>query len=249
MYHEKFVAVIKHKGKILREDTGGLVRLPFGSEYTILLKNKNPVKAVANTEVDGKDVLQSHGIIVPSNQSVEITGWMRDMDKTNKFKFIRKTKEIQKFRGDRIDDGLIRVEYRFEKKQLAKITRDPWSVRYKGNNWNWDYYGTADTLMVPLTGISSDGNYTVTSYNCDAPLKDEGITVKGKVINQEYNYGTTGLLENTPHVIVINLCGTSKTGERVKKVITTKSRTQCDVCGKKWKSHIKYCSNCGNYLH
>jgi hypothetical protein len=40
MYHKKFIAVIKNQGNILR-DGGGLVRLPFGSTYSILLKNKN----------------------------------------------------------------------------------------------------------------------------------------------------------------------------------------------------------------
>ena len=40
MYHKKLVASIRTNGKILREfkDT---VYLPFGSEYSILLKNLN----------------------------------------------------------------------------------------------------------------------------------------------------------------------------------------------------------------
>lgn len=236
MYNEKFVAVIKHKGKILRDDCG-IVRLPFGSEYTILLKNKNSVKAVANVEVDGKDVLQSYGIIVPPNQSVEITGWMRDMSKTNKFKFIQKTKQIQKFRGNRVDDGLIRVEYRFEKKCVPKVTSNPWEI-YCGNNdekWSWS----------TVTNCNSDANYI---SKCSAQSKDEGITVKGKVVDQEYQHGSTDLLENVSSVIIINLYGISKAGKKVEKVITTRSRIQCDICGKKWKSNIKYCGNCGNYL-
>ena len=246
MYQEKFIAVIKNKGKILR-DEGGIVRLPFGATYTILLKNKNSVKAIANVEVDGEDVLQKHGIIVPPNQSVEITGWMRDMDKTNKFKFIRKTKEIQEFRGDRLDDGLVSITYKFERKPVCKpmVIKNPWEVRYETNDYVWD----CDTdFAVPLTGISSNENYTLTSYNCSAPLKDEGITVKGRTIDQEYHYGTIGLLEDTSHVIILRLRGISSAGQRVKKVITTRSRTQCDICGRKWKSNVKYCGNCGNYL-
>lgn len=247
MYKEKFIAVIKNRGKILRED-GGSVRLPFGSYYTILLKNKNSVKAVANVEVDGEDVLQNHGIIVPPNQSVEITGWMRDMDKTNKFKFIQKTKEIQEFRGDKLDDGLVRIAYKFETKPVCKpmVIKNPWEVRYKTNDYVWD----CDTAFTPpLTGISLNGNYTLTSYNCSAPLKDEGITVKGKIIDQEYQYGSTDPLEDASHVIILRLRGISRVGQKVKKVITTRSRIQCDICGRKWKSHVKYCSNCGNYLH
>lgn len=253
MYQEKFIAVIKHRGKILRDD-GGLVRLPFGSEYSILLKNKNSVKAVANIEVDGEDVLRNYGIIVPPNQSIEITGWMRSMDKTNKFRFIRKTKEIQKFRGDRLDDGIVRVEYKFEKQPVFEpvVIKDPWPVCPK-NDWpkcpinRWDGY-TYNTFTTPLTGGFSDGNYVVSSYNCSAPLRDEGITVKGIMVDQEYRYGSTNLLEATSHVIVINLRGISKTGRKVEKVITTRSRIQCAVCGRKWKSNVKYCGNCGNCL-
>jgi hypothetical protein len=247
MYKEKFIAVIKNKGKILR-DENGTVRLPFGSTYSILLRNRNSVKAVANVEVDGEDVLQKYGIIVPPNQSVEIAGWMRSMDKTNKFKFIRKTKEIQDFRGDRLDDGLVRIEYTFEKLSIPEpiMIKNPWEVRYKGNDWNWNYYDTSTGFTVPLTGISSN---TITSYNCSAPLKDEGITAKGKMIDQEYQYGSTDLLENVSHVIILKLRGISMAGQKVKKVITTRSRTQCDICGRKWKSNVKYCGNCGNCLH
>lgn len=243
MYQEKFIAVIKNRGKILRED-GDVIRLPFGSTYSILLKNKNSVKAVANVEIDGEDVLQSHGIIVLPNQSVEITGWMRDMGKTNKFKFIRKTKEIQDFRGDRLDDGLVRIAYKFEIKPVCKpmVIKNPWEVRYKGNDWGWD---CNTDFTTPLTGISSN---TLTSYNCSVPLKDEGITVKGKMIDQEYQYGSTDSLEDASHVIILRLRGISRADQKIKKVITTRSRIQCNICGRKWKSNVKYCGHCGNYL-
>jgi hypothetical protein len=268
MYHKKFIAVIKNRGKILR-DEGGTVRLPFGSTYSIFLKNKNSVKAVANVEIDGEDVLQNHGIIVPPNQSVEITGWMRNMDKTNKFKFIRKTKEIQDFRGDRLDDGLLRIAYKFEK-QLAfepVVIKDPWPVCPK-YDWpkcptnRWDTCYTSNSLMTPIAG-SLNGNYVMSSYNCNTPLKgreisvksncnvplrDEGITVKGKIIDQEYQNGSTDSLEDTSHVIILRLRGVSRVGQKVKKVITTRSRIQCNICGRKWKSNVKYCGNCGNYL-
>jgi hypothetical protein len=251
MYQEKFIAVIKHKGKILRED-GGLVRLPFGSEYSIFLKNKNSVKAVANVEVDGEDVLQKHGIIVPPNQSVEITGWMRSMDRTNKFKFIRKTREIQKFRGDRLDDGIVRIEYIFEKQPVFEVIKDSWPVCPK-NDWpkcpinKWDGC-TYNAFTTPLTDGTSSGDYVMSSYNCSVPLRDEGITVKGTMINQGYRYGSTDLLEDASHVIIINLRGISKIGRKIEKVITTRSRIQCEICGRKWKSSVKYCGNCGNYL-
>ena len=55
VYQNKVVAVIKVDGKVLREDNGS-VRLPFGSEYSVLVKNLNSVRVEAKITIDGKDV-------------------------------------------------------------------------------------------------------------------------------------------------------------------------------------------------
>jgi hypothetical protein len=173
------------------------------------------------------------------------------MDKTNKFKFIRKTKEIQDFRGDRLDDGLVLIAYKFEQQPVFEpiVIKDSWSVCPK-NDWpkcpsnRWDSY-TYNTFTTPLAGTFSN---TATAYNCSAPLKDEGITAKGRTINQEYQYGYTDSLEDTSHVIILRLRGISGAGRKVKEIVTTRSRIQCEICGRKWKSNVKYCGNCGNYL-
>jgi hypothetical protein len=107
MYKNNFIAVIKHKGKILRE-IDGEVSLPFNSQYTILLKNKDSRRALADIEVDGENVLAGKSLIIEGYSSQEIKGFMRNMSITNRFKFIHKTKEISNHRGDRIDDGLIK---------------------------------------------------------------------------------------------------------------------------------------------
>ena len=56
MYNSKLVASIKANGKVLREfkDT---VYIPFGSEYSILLKNLNTVRALINIYIDGDNVV------------------------------------------------------------------------------------------------------------------------------------------------------------------------------------------------
>lgn len=264
MYHEKFVAVVKHGDKILR-DRGGEVRLPFGSEYTILLKNKNVVDAVANVEVDGEDVLQGHQIIVPANETVEIKGWMRDMKETNKFRFINKTKEIQNHRGDRIDDGIIRISYQFEMEFDTKIYLR--SISPPQSEWppffpdrpsdgpSWTYYNHETSAGMYSNSLSSNTkSFSGSTVNCcyNTPASDEGITIKGQKINNSYTYGSVGPLESTKHVIILRLFGERRVGNRikkVKKVIPTRSKIQCEVCGRKWKSHMQHCGNCGNYLH
>jgi hypothetical protein len=65
--------------------------------------------------IDGQDVLDGKSLILNPNETVELEGFLRGMQGRNKFRFIQKTKEISDHRGDRIDDGLIRVEFAYEK--------------------------------------------------------------------------------------------------------------------------------------
>ena len=242
MYNNNFVVVIKNKGKVLRESDNGVVRLPFGSDYTILLKNKDSRKAVADVEIDGEDV--ATGIIVPGNDSVELKGALNGLKVKNHFRFIKKTRQISKFRGDRPDDGLVRVEYRFEQpdyiyyqpvKPLKKKSFAP-----EHTDITWTYY----------SGNTSEVRYGAT---CDSftLTSDAGITVPGKETNQNFEYGHTKPLEAQSHVIVLHLRGAVKTRKkvkRVKKAITVKTRIQCNTCGNRYKSSAKFCANCGTYL-
>jgi hypothetical protein len=124
VYKERFVAVVKCNGKILRE-RDDIVTLPFGAEYSLLFKNLESRRAVINIFIDGKDVLGGHQLVIDSNSEKEIERFLDNNNLINgrKFKFIQKTQEIVEHRGDKIDDGLIRIEFRYEaKKPEVKIT-------------------------------------------------------------------------------------------------------------------------------
>ena len=243
MYNKKFVAVIKCHGSILRESDGGTVHLPFGSTYTILLKNKHCRKAVVSVEVDGKDVLNGNKLIMEPNSSEELRGFMRNMRKTNLFKFINKTKKIQRYRGDRIDDGLIRIVYRFEK--------EPTDWIYIDNNPSHSFQ------MGAMRSYNSGSHDTVSCYSVSAPSytkcsstprAEEGITVKGAKVRQDYAYGHVGELERSNHSIILHLKGQTNRRKRVVRPRTVRTKLSCEVCGKKSRSSAKYCSGCGNYL-
>jgi hypothetical protein len=248
MYKNNFVAVIKNGGKILRERSG-IVYLPFGSEYSILLKNKDARRANVTIEVDGQDVLNGHSLIVDGNESQEIKGFMRNMSRTNKFRFIKKTKEIQEHRGDRIDDGLVRVTYQFEEpirfpiiKEISK--RDFWDDSDGGTNWYYNHPSTTG-------GTFNSVNYC-SSNSCEsksfAPRVDEGITVKGEDITQNYQHGSIGFLEPEISTIILQLRGQTATSKKVNKPVTVKTRLKCSTCGRRNKSTNRYCYNCGTYL-
>lgn len=257
-YKKNFIAVIKHKGKILREDNRK-VRLPFGSEYSILLKNLESVNAIADITVDGKDVLKGNSIIVGPNSSVELKGFMdRSITVRNRFRFIEKTDEIKNFRGDRPDDGIIRVEFRFEKKYEEPITN--W-IMYPGSPSPSEKYmkrATSDWTMTSSQTVGASNAYFSASC-CSMPANEDGITVKGSQTKQDFAYGSVGTLEEQSHVIILRLKGTisrvikkkdviSSRPKKVKKPVTVRTRLQCSSCGKRWKSSFKFCPSCSTFL-
>jgi lipopolysaccharide biosynthesis regulator YciM len=77
---------------------------------------------------------------------------------------------------------------------------------------------------------------------------DEGITVKGNELNEQYNYSMIGELEQSS-VIVIQLKGMQRSsGVVVQEPITVSTKLECSSCGTKSKSSFKFCPNCGTFL-
>ena len=89
-YNDRFVAELKLDGKILRikDDTA---YLPFGSEYSLLLKNLNTRRVSVNIEIDGQDVLDNQSLMIEPNKTTELMGFLKGHTAKNKFKFIQKT--------------------------------------------------------------------------------------------------------------------------------------------------------------
>jgi hypothetical protein len=112
MYKNDFVAVVKNNGKILREDKS-TVFLPFGCEYSLLMKNLRARKALVSVSIDGQDV--GAQLIINGNSEIELERFIEDLDQGNRFKYIQKTEKIQEHRGDKIDDGIIRIEFQYER--------------------------------------------------------------------------------------------------------------------------------------
>jgi hypothetical protein len=254
MYKQNFVVVVKCGGKILREQDSDVVYLPFGAEYSILLKNKDSRKALVNIEVDGQNVLNGHGLIVHGNDTQEIKGFMKDMNITNKFKFIHKTKEIQNHRGDRIDDGLIRITYQFEKYRPEPVIvtytgQATYTPRFsKGLSSHDVYTSSFGSASSSLRGCCGNSINNMATVDCSVPLSEEGITVKGSKINQNYSYGNINNLEQEVYTIVLHLKGQTRLKKEISKPITTKTKIECSSCGRKNKSINKFCYNCGTFL-
>lgn len=260
VHSNNFVVVIKSNGKVLRE-VNNEVTLPFGSEYTILLKNLDSRKAVAAVSIDGKDILDNTRIIVPANESVELKGEMGENKVRYKFKFIEKTEQISEYRGDRSDDGIIRIEVWFEQiYQSITWTTYPWTTyplySYEKKEWvnpniliqpQWEY-GAYHTDV----NINNDTliNCCYSSNGCVIPQNQDGITVKGSDVKQDFSIGYTNILELQSTIITISLKGYKKE-EKVTKPIFVSTQFICDTCGlnnKPINKYCQYCSRCGTRL-
>ena len=134
VYQQKLVAVIKYNGKILRE-VDNTVSIPFLAEYEIFIKNLESRDVVINISIDGEDVLDGQTIVIRANSSYSLEGFLKGNKVTNKFKFIQKTEKIQNYRGDRVDDGLIRIEYRF-----TKINQTITTHYVEGTHWHHPFW-------------------------------------------------------------------------------------------------------------
>ncbi len=115
MYQSKLVASLKANGKILREfkDT---VYIPFGSEYSFLLKNLHTQRAVVNIFIDGENVVEG-GLVLDPGREVDLERYIKNGNLTegNRFKFIERTAAIEDGpRGVKLEDGLIRIEFQYE---------------------------------------------------------------------------------------------------------------------------------------
>lgn len=265
MYSKKLVASIKANGKVLREfkDT---VYIPFNSEYSILLKNLNTVRANINIYIDGDNIVPG-GLVLNAGQEIDLQRAIRNgnMNEGNRFKFIERTGKIEDHRGIKLEDGLIRVEYQFEK--VFK--------RQDGINWisNHHYYhygydncwdpnnilrssggGTATpSWMTGTTTCGGDGlGTTLTASSAQAfnaaPQTETGITVPGSKSEQKFVTVSDFICEPEKHNIILKLLGETPDNEVVRKPITVKHKQKCNTCGKQNKAASKFCSECGTAL-
>jgi len=167
VYKDKFVAVIKCKGKILRE-RNGYVTVPFGSDYSVYLKNLASRKAVVDVSVDGKDVLNRKQLILSPNETCNLEGYLKGKNVSHRFRFAKRTKQTDRVRGSRIDDGLVRIEYRFECKKvdipvIRPIPVEPWPRRkcpWCGQGWSLcdcNHWNDSDTVYY-TSNLSDSGS-------------------------------------------------------------------------------------------
>jgi hypothetical protein len=264
----KVVACIKVDGKILRED-GNSVVLPFGSEYSVLVKNLNSVRIKVRVSVDGTDATEGVWLVVDPNADLELERFIRNknLDAGNRFKFIERTAAIEEHRGIKADDGLIRIEYQVEKlppvveeiihRHVYDFDYDPPCVpRYPKNPWYPRYpsplrkSSPVRAMGLSARSASMGSMRAMSAQRIEAreslDLTETGITVPGSESDQKFSW-TTGFSTGPSEVIVLRLRGIVG-GKKAVKAVTVKMKPQCQTCGKTNKAGNKFCSKCGTAL-
>ena len=268
MFHQQLVAAIRVNGKILRE-FGDKVYLKFGSEYSILVKNQSSLRAEVKISIDGNDVLNGSSLVVDANSSIDLERFIKDNHKGNRLKFIERTSSVEQHRGIKIDDGLVRIEWQFEKQPVKIEQSEFW---YKLNNlptqppWS---PGLLFPAMVRTTVTSTDAigttqcrasvstqNAVFTSSTAsDGTLRsaatlqnDVGITAPGSISNQKFETVLGLDLDPAVFSMVIQLCGETEENKKVVAPVTVKQKPVCVTCNRTNKASSKFCSNCGTSL-
>ncbi len=271
MYNQKLVASLKANGKILREfkDT---CFIPFGSEYSILLKNLNTVRCIVNVFIDGDNVVPG-GLVLGAGQECNLERSIKNgnLQEGNHFKFVERTSKIEDHRGVKLEDGIIRIEYQFEKVYQ----------RQDGIQWNNNWYNNPTTFgnmpsifrglsgSTPIAGSTGDvySKDIIGSVNCSATydagptlqnlsisgataqsLNDVGITVPGSKSDQKFSTASWFPTEVEKHTIVLKILGETADNKPVAKPVTVKAKPKCTSCGKLNKATAKFCSECGTCL-
>lgn len=213
MYKKNFVAAIKVGGKVLRE-SNDRVELPFGSEYSILLKNLDSVRVRASIQIDGSDAVE--GLVIQPNSEIEIERFLRStgsLDQGNRFKFIERTAKIEDHRGIKADDGLVRVEFEREKvfNPPIQVVHHTYTYPYVPPTWintsgsnsltdMWKYSSTSgpgfqgqmtnSSAPSPRTMLarSRRGGYTGQTVHADYDAEPISASVVNEVLSAPFNY-------------------------------------------------------------
>lgn len=278
MYDSKMALAVKANSRVLREFEDA-VYIPFGSEYSLLIKNLNSVKAMVRVWIDGTDVTDGTSLVIGPNQSMDLERFIKNgnLAAGNKFKFIERTAAISDHRGNKVDDGLIRVEFEYAIQPVA------YTNRFNPNDWPFPrinhgpYYdqlvgnttfgsvqtkggvqGQMSDASAVNCSVGASGGTTTRSLgratsvstqdvSYSAPQSDVGITVAGDVSDQKFT--TTGWFatDGVKHVMVMRVLGEVE-GTPVAAPVTVKTKPTCTSCGKVNKATAKFCSECGTGL-
>jgi hypothetical protein len=263
-YTSKLVVAVKSAGKFVKEDRSQkdpVVYLPFGAEYSLYFKNLGSRKATVAVTIDGKDVLNGYNLIVEPGKPFELERFITEMNKGNRFKFIEKTQQISEHRGEFPEDGLVVVKFQFEAPPVLQTNLWWTNQIYNSTRIGSDPFRSSssincccDSTVYGSAGVrgdvgpQGDPGVAIASAACYS-ANVEGITAKGMVSDQAFNYGSVGPLDPEIHTVVLQLKGGTAPVPQNVHIPLIKMKSKCDTCGTIFRGFPQFCSNCGSAIN
>lgn len=257
MYNEKLAVAIKSNGKVLREFKDS-VYMSFGSEYSITIKNLNSVRAMVSVFIDGTNMTPD-SLVINAGQQIDFERSLANgnLNIGNKFKFIERTSTIENHRGIKLEDGLVRIEYQFEKiyqpSPFFTETAYPYTTLSGGIGTGASYSGilrTSSSVNIMNATLSATCTDTISKESIAQNFQnDTGITVPGSLSEQKFITVSSFPVEATKHVIILKLLGETPDNKPIIKSITVRSKPKCITCNHQNKARAKFCINCGTSLN
>ncbi len=258
MYSKRFAVALKSaNGRVLREFNKDKVYLPFGEEYSILLKNMHNRRAVAQISIDGQDIGDGMTFVVPANDSVTIERFVENgnLHAGNRFKFIERTGRIETHRGIDVEDGLVRVTFQLEQEVVRPVVyRDDILRSVNRNQYGRlgspKLFGSTDLSFTSNSVADMDSvTYSVADVSCSTSAQNEvGITGHGSISEQSFNLSDNFPLEAEKTIFVFQLFGETETNRQIREPVTVKTKCRCRMCGTLNRYDAKFCAECGNSL-
>lgn len=242
-YLNSFVLSVKNQQhKVLRE-SGGIVYLPFDSEYSLILKNLNNVRAKCRVYIDGTDVLGGQSLVLRPNETIDLERFMVDGNRSSgrKFKFVSKNSPgVQDPSSS--DNGVIEVVFQREATWVY-----PASVTYTNSGTYFNSMHTNAYSCCTLNDMSSGEvklgavrSATIVPNDCFSAQVSDGATTEGSISKQAFGTTDDFVVEayETRLRLTLHSSQTSVTVEE--------TRTKfCSMCGIKVKRNDRFCSGCG----
>ncbi len=265
MHASNLVVALKVNGKILRE-SGDTVTLPFGTEYSVLIKNLNSVRIQSTLAIDGTDATGGTRLVIGPNSAMEIERFIRNgnLQAGNRFQFIERTEVIEQHRGIGADDGIVRVEAWRELVRPHYVyptvaQRPPFSPHWPQppQPRRWPLPGRPPIRGPMASAGPSRPSASATqarpavprpmhpqSKGASSRVSDAGITVPGRESRQQFAAVHGFALESQSVVISLRLLGMVDNVE-IKEPVTVQMKTQCVTCGRSNGSDVDFCPRCG----
>ena len=230
MHSNGFVLAVKDSNKKILRELSGRVFLPFYSEYSLLLKNINSVRAVCSVSIDGTDVLGGEELIIRAGDSVDLERFLADGNLTSgrKFKFVPLSdSKVQDPSSS--ENGLIEVRFWKEKTIQPQLL-----------------YRSVDVIAKNVRGIDYSMSESNCYFSCAASTTEfssNGATVEGNVSSQTFSRDSFEGKDGDVTILRLALVGREET----LTVEQTKS-IHCTQCGRKSSISDNFCGKCGKKL-